>query len=319
MKKFLFLTVFMLFDSLLFSLTIEEYKALPYNKTEFYGEGFYYNLLDKVRVFEGNSKQFISDFDNYYEYKNHELTAKEKDFFSEYFSYLPQKLQDCFLNHVYAVYFVEGMRYGGLTNFIYDEKQNRYSIVYFNIDTFYYNLDDWLEVRDNSIFTKTDYNNRIKVECSKEWRAFIHVLIHESAHVYDYINSITPYMETFDGSPKTNNIYYKYWQNMYQPVKKYDDKLLSQFSYYYFGNQISFSKAMLLFDYLSTTPFSTLYGAKNFLDDFAETLTFYYLQKNFGLDYKITCIKKGKSKAIYRLSDNKNVTVWNELCKQISE
>ena len=106
MKKTLFTIVLMLFISQLFSLTIDEVKNLPYKKTDFYGGSFSDNLLDKVRVFEGNAKQFLSDFDNCYEYKNHELTTQEKDFFTEYFSYLPQKLQDCFLDHVYAVYFV---------------------------------------------------------------------------------------------------------------------------------------------------------------------------------------------------------------------
>ena len=319
MKKSLFVLVLLFFSPLLFSLSFDEVKALPSKKTDFYGGSFSNNLLEKVRPFEGNAKQFLSDYDNYFEYKNHELTRQEKEFFTEYFYYLPQKIQDCFLDHVYAIYFVEGMWYGGLTDFIYDENQNTYCVVYFNIDTFTYNLDDWLELRDNSIFTKTDDKNKIKVECSKEWRAFLHVLIHESAHVYDYVNKITPYLESFDGIPKTNNVYYQYWQNKMQPVNKYDNKLLSQFSYYYFGKQISFSKAKPLVEYLSTTPFSTLYGAKNFMDDFAETVTFYYLKYAFGLDYKITCIQKGKAKAIYSLSANKNVSVWNELCRRVTE
>ena len=319
MKKSLFVFVLSFFSPLLFSLSFDEVKALPSKKTDFYGGSFSHNLLEKVRPLEGNAKQFISDYDNYYEYKNHELTPQEKDFFTVYFSYLPKKFQDCFLDHVYAIYFVEGMWYGGLTDFIYDENQNTYCIVYFNIDTFYYVLDDWLELRDNSIFKKTDDNNKIKVECSKEWRAFLHALIHESAHVYDYVNKVTPYLESFDGSLKTNNVYYQYWQTKVQPVNKYNNKLLSQFSYYYFGKQISFSKAKPLVEYLSTTPFSTLYGAKNFMDDFAETITFYYLKNSFNLDYKITCIEKGKVKASYSLSSNKNVSVWNELCKQVTE
>ena len=319
MKKSLFVFVLSFFSPLLFSLSFDEVKALPSKKTDFYGGSFSHNLLEKVRPLEGNAKQFISDYDNYYEYKNHELTPQEKDFFTVYFSYLPKKFQDCFLDHVYAIYFVEGMWYGGLTDFIYDENQNTYCIVYFNIDTFYYVLDDWLELRDNSIFKKTDDNNKIKVECSKEWRAFLHALIHESAHVYDYVNKVTPYLESFDGSLKTNNVYYQYWQTKVQPVNKYNNKLLSQFSYYYFGKQISFSKAKPLIEYLSKTPFSTLYGAKNFMDDFAETVTFYYLKYAFGLDYKITCIQKGKAKATYSLSANKNVSVWNELCRRVTE
>ena len=76
MKKSLFVFVLSFFSPLLFSLSFDEVKALPSKKTDFYGGSFSHNLLEKVRPLEGNAKQFISDYDNYYEYKNHELTPQ---------------------------------------------------------------------------------------------------------------------------------------------------------------------------------------------------------------------------------------------------
>ena len=318
MKRRFLVFFLMLVCSRLFCFTLDELKKYPYEQTSYYEGSFSYELLDKVRVLEGNAKKFLSDYDNYYEYKNHVLTENEKTFFTEYFSCLPEKFKTCFLENVYAVYFVEGMSYGGLTNFIFDEDQRMYCTVFFNIDTFKYNLDEWLEIRDNSIFTKTDEKNRIKVECSKEWKAFLHVLTHESAHVYDYINNVTPYADSFDGNPKSDSAYYKYWRDKSHPVKEFDNSLLSKFSYYNFGKRISFSKANDLINYISKTPFSTIYGAKNWQDDFAETVTFYYFQKAFGLDYKITCIKKGKTLSTYSLKQNANVHVWDSLCKELT-
>lgn len=318
MKRRFLVFFLMLVCSRLFCFTLDELKKYPYEQTSYYGGSFSYELLDKVRVLEGNAKKFLSDYDNYYEYKNHVLTENEKTFFTEYFSHLPEKFKTCFLENVYAVYFVEGMSYGGLTNFIFDEDQRMYCTVFFNIDTFKYNLDEWFEIRDNSIFAKTDEKNRIKVECSKEWKAFLHVLTHESAHVYDYINNVTPYADSFDGNPKSDSVYYKYWRDKSHPVKEFDNSLLSKFSYYNFGKRISFSKANDLINYISKTPFSTIYGAKNWQDDFAETVTFYYFQKAFGLDYKITCIKKGKTLSTYSLKQNANVHVWDSLCKELT-
>ena len=318
MKRRFLVFFLMLVCSRLFCFTLDELKKYPYEQTSYYGGSFSYELLDKVRVLEGNAKKFLSDYDNYYEYKNHVLTENEKTFFTEYFSCLPEKFKACFLENVYAVYFVEGMSYGGLTNFIFDEDQRMYCTVFFNIDTFKYNLDEWFEIRDNSIFTKTDEKNRIKVECSKEWKAFLHVLTHESAHVYDYINNVTPYADSFDGNPKSDSAYYKYWRDKSHPVKEFDNSLLSKFSYYNFGKRISFSKANDLINYISKTPFSTIYGAKNWQDDFAETVTFYYFQKAFGLDYKITCIKKGKTLSTYSLKQNANVHVWDSLCSELT-
>ncbi len=318
MKRRCFVIFLMVLCSRVFCYTFEELKKLPYKQTAFYGGSFSSELLDKVRDFEGNAKSFLSDFDNCYEYKNHILTDTEKAFFTEYFSCLPEKLRTSFLEHVYAVYFVEGMRYGGLTDFVFDENQKMYCTVYFNIDTFRYTLDEWLELRDNSIFTKTDDANKIKVECSREWKAFLHVLTHETAHVYDYINHVTPYADSFEEGQRSDSVYYRYWRDNSHPVKEFDSKLLPKFSFYYFGKQLPFSKASELLRYISKTPFSTLYGAKNWQDDFAETLTFYYFWKAFGLDYRITCVEKGKAKATYSLSQNKNVRVWDSLCEELT-
>lgn len=71
-------------------------------------------------------------------------------------------------------------------------------------------------------------------------------------------------------------------------------------------------------NYLSKTPFSTIYGAKKWCDDFAETVTFYILRKLFNINYKIYYIEKGREKAVYDLSQNKNVERWNSMCREIT-
>ena len=318
MKKNLLVLVIFAFSSVLFAFSKDELLELSYKQTQFYGGTFSRELFDKVRVLEGNAAKFIADFDNYDSYKNHELTEEEKNLFLEYFQYLPEKIQTCFLDNVYAIYFIDGMWYGGLTDLIFDNNQKKYCVLFLNSDAFHTDLNSWLEYRDNTIFTQTDEQNRIKVQCSSEYKAFLHVLTHEAAHVYDYINEITPYMDFFDNQEKSDSVYYQYWQDKYHPVKKYDNKLLSRFSYYYFGNQIALKNAKNLIDYLSTTPFSTLYGAKNFQDDFAETFTFYVFKKKFNINYKIEYISKGKIKASYNLEDNANVRVWDSLCQELA-
>jgi len=317
-KKVILAFILILSSYFLSALTVAEMKDLPSKKTQFYGGTFSNNLFEKIRVLEGNAADYIADFDEYYEYKNHILSDDEKELFSEYFSYLPQKIQDCFLDNVYSIYFVEGMWYGGLTNFIYNENQKMYCILYLNPDTFHINLTEWLEKRDNTIFIQTDDKNKIKTECSDTYMSFLHVLTHEAAHVYDYINNITPYMDYFDGEEKSDSVFYQNWATRFRPVEKYRNDDLSKFSYYYFGNQIELDKAEKLIKYLNKTPFSTLYGAKNYLDDFAETVTFYWFKKKFNINYKMTYIKNGKEKAVYNLNQSKNVHFWDDLCKQLT-
>lgn len=327
LKKFILSFLILLSSNLLFAYTKAELMELPFKKIEFYGGNFSSDVLEKVRAFEGNPAEYLINFDydslSYsseieINYSNHELTETEKSLLFEYFSYLPPKMQSCFKENVYAIYFIDGMWYGGLTDFIFDENQKIYCVMYLNADVFKETLSDWFEKRDNTIFTQTDENNKVKTECSDDYKGLLHVLLHETAHVYDYVNQITPYMDFFDGQKKSDSVYYNFWANKYQPVKKYNHKDLSAFSYYYFGNQIPLKNAKGLINYLSKTPFSTLYGAKNFQDDFAETVTFYYLKKVFGINYKITYIENGVEKATYDLAKNKNTHVWDSLCKDLT-
>ncbi len=318
MKKTVLMLVMLALGVSLFAYTKDEIMELPYKQTEFYGGTFSRELFDKVRVFEGKPAEFIAYYDNCDSYENHELTEYEKNLFLEYFLYLPEKIRDCMLDNVYAIYFVDGMWYGGMTDFIFDKDKRKYCVLYLNSSTFHTDLNTWLEYRDNSIFTKTDESNRIRVQSSGDYQAFLHVLTHEAVHVYDYINEITPYMDAFDAQKKTDSVFYKYWNDKNHPVKKYNNKLLSKFGYYKFGKQINVKEAKKLVEYLSTTPFSTLYGAKNFQDDFAETLTFYFFKKKFNINYKIECVSKGKVTAVYSLDENTNVQVWDSLCRSLT-
>ncbi len=319
MKK-LPLILFIIFSaSHSFAYTKTELMELPYKQTEFYGETFSRELLDKVKPLHGNPAQFLAFYDNCDSYKNHELTESEKNLFLEYFNFLPPKIQDCVSDNVYAIYFVDGMNYGGLTDFIFDKDSKKYCVLYLNAATFHTDLNTWLEYRDNSIFTKTDEQNKIKVSSSSNYKAFLHVFTHEAMHVYDYINEVTPYMDSFDGQKKSDSPFYQNWKDINHPVKKYSNKLLSKFGYYNFGKQIALKNASKLLDYLASAPFSTLYGAKNFQDDFAETLTFYFFKKKFNINYKLEYISGGKVKAVYDLAQNQNVRIWDSLCHSITE
>lgn len=321
MKKIAVLFITLLFSSLLFGLTTEEIMHLSqdsYFSTKFYGGSFNHGLFDKVRIFEGNAADFLASYDECDSYKNHELNDSEKKLFQEYFSYLPEKIQACVLENVFAVYFVDGMRYGGLTQPVFDESGKQYCILFLNSNTFQISLDSWLEYRDNSIFTETDDQNKIKVLCSNDYQAFLHVLFHETAHVYDYINDIAPFRDEHVAKEKTDSIFFSSWKSYFSPVKKYDNKLLKTFGFYDFGERIPVENARNLVNFLSTATFSSLYGAKNIQDCFAETITFYCFAKKFNINYELQYLNKGRIEALYNLKKNSRTHVWDPLCKEIT-
>ena len=317
MKKILLLSVLFICNFFTFALTKEQVIDYPEKRTFFYGGSFTTELLDKVRPLEGNAKMFLDSYDSAF-YTNHELTDEEKSTFIEYYNLLPRKLQNVIKNKVWAIYFIEEMSYGGLTDLIFDNKGEAYCTLYFNIETFYNTMDDWLNYRENTLLKGADEHNKIRVDCSDEWPVFLQIFIHEACHVYDFINDVTPGMFDVSKQTKKNNPYCKIWKDYSHPVSKYSNEYLEKASYYFFGEQVPVKYGKDIVNHLSKTPFSTIYGAKNWCDDFAETVTFYYLQKKFGISYKITYIEKGKEKAVYNLEKNKNIACWNSLCHEIT-
>ena len=54
------------------------------------------------------------------------------------------------------------------------------------------------------------------------------------------------------------------------------------------------------------------------MDDFAEEVTFYYLHRKLGIDYKLTYIQNGKAIASYSYVKNQNARLYDSLCKEIT-
>ena len=316
-KSTLLLSALFLITAFCSALTKEEFQKLPYKQTSWYGGTFSSELLEKIRTFEGNPSEFLKELDNYDGYQNHKLTEEEKKLFLEYFSYLPQKLQQAVTENVYAIYFVDGMWYGALTDIIFDENGKAWCTMFLNPDTFHYSLDDWLTYRDNSVFKNVDKKNKMEVKTGDTHTAFLHLFLHESVHVYDYINHITPYYNEAMKTQSADNLFYSVWQNMNEPLKKYQNKKFEKAAFYEYGTKIPIKNGKEIIDYLAKTPFCTLYAATNWMDDFAEAVTFYYLQKRFGNNYELTYIKDEKVNAVYSYRGNQNVKIYDSLCKEI--
>ena len=141
---------------------------------------------------------------------------------------------------------------------------------------------------------------------------------HEAVHVYDYINHVTPYQ--FDPSLPydSKNLFFSAWKNMQEPVKKDQNKKFEKTAFYEYGTKIPVKNGKEILEYLGNTPFCTLYAATNWMDDLAEEVTFYYLNKKFGINYKVTYIKNGKIEATYSYVENQKSKLYDSLCKEIT-
>jgi hypothetical protein len=118
------------------------------------------------------------------------------------------------------------------------------------------------------------------------------VLLHEATHVVDYTEGITPKVAA-DGrtwaadrrpvSPFTEGI----WSDLMLQAPPVRDPLRARVRFYSGGATLPIDKAPLVYESLQRTPFVSLYGERNSLDDLAEYVTVYHLTEVLKQPYRI--------------------------------
>lgn len=291
-------------------MSLTEIKKLPHKSIHFYIGSNTNNVNDKIQNASSKVIKYLCEMDGNKKYKNHVLTENEKKLFLEYYSFLPESYKKVISEKVYAIYFIDGLSYGGMADYIFDDNNNMFCILFVNSKVLQKNLSDWLEERDNSPFKSVNRNNKIAVKCSSEYKGLLHTLVHESSHIYDYFNHITPYTEpNLKELGVGNTDFVNVWEEYFLPKEQYRNEQIRNVSFWGFGNKISINNANPIIGYLIKSPFSSVYGAKNWADDFAETYTFYYLKRKFNIEYEILYMENGKIIQSY-------IPTNNELVKQ---
>ena len=117
-----------------------------------------------------------------------------------------------------------------------------------------------------------------------------YVLVHEFGHLFDFANHLNT--QCFPGAacrPEPGSWTAISWQNTNRPKADSDFPERHRICYYQCGGHVLPKSAIAsVYQNLSQTNFITLYASTNVYDDLAESLAFYYLEKegdfSFGLD-----------------------------------
>lgn len=301
-------------------LTLAQIKELPGKKTGFYCNTLHPNVVDKIQTAPDNVIQYLCNMDNATTYRNHVLSQDEKELFLEYYTFLPDAFQRQISQKVLAIYFIDGLPFGGMADYAFDDKGDMYSVLFFNAKVLQVTLSEWLTERDNSPFKENHPNKCIVVNCSSEYKGLLHTLLHEACHIYDYHNHVTPYTEpNLKETGVAVTPFVSVWDDYYKPVAKFRNRKVKGVNYWGFGKQTSISNMIKLIDYLQSSPFSSIYGAKNWADDYAETFTFIYLKEKFNIEYELVYKEKGITKRSYTPTNNPLVMERYALIKIVGE
>jgi hypothetical protein len=280
----------------------------PYHRTAFYNHENNFSQKIEDRIIPASADvidylELLDSRDNYYPYI---LTTEEKMLFSEYFQMLPRKYRNIITEKVISIYFIDNFMTAGMANWVYDEDSNLYMVLFFNSEVLHQTVTDWVNYRDNSFFHDDNSEVAIASKFNNDYYALIAVLLHETSHIYDYYNRVTPYTEPVfkDGSYIKTPFVDGIWEDYNTPLSVYNFNHRNDLKAYGFGPTLDRTLAIGIYSDLMNTPFSSIYGSSNWAEDFAETFTWFYMEDAFETYYTVEISRNNEVLLMFSPSQN---------------
>jgi len=258
-------------------------------------------LISRVKKPPGCFLKYLRELDNK-NYTVYNPSQEELHIIEDAFNDIPPLIKKVLKEKLIEVCFISDFLGSGLTDWIVDEKGNMYCVIVFNPVTLKMNMSEWLSFKEKTCFINNSEEFSINVDGGSEYSAFLGILLHEAAHVVDYIMNFTPYVEysiyalslkqgkkiKYD-KPFVKNI----WIGINLPLINYNFPLRNEITFYGLkkGPKINISLAAMLYRQISGTPFISLYGSMSWTEDLAEFIAFYHLTRKLKQPYVISVLK----------------------------
>ena len=292
----------------------------PFQRMENYNGNISFSVEERILATPEMIINSLNEMDNVITYASYELNDGEKQLFMNYYDFLPLKYKNVIIEKVVGIYFINNFLGGGMTLSVFDNSGNMYMVLFFNPKILYTSISEWINFRDNSVFIDNDNKISLITECGSNYYALIHTLVHETSHVYDFYNNVTPFTEEYLKNDQTKfptDFIKDIWNNIDEPIEEYNYESRKNISFYGLGEKIDKKNAARIFTLLKNTPFNSLYGSKTWAEDFAESFTWYYLSEYYNTNYITIIMEDEKPIIIYDPNDNELVKRRYEIFEEI--
>lgn len=275
------------------------------------------SLISRVRKPEPFIMKYLQDMDGRPDYAPYEPTPKERKMIADALEKLPPLTVKTMKQKLVGIYFVNDLYGSGLSDWLIDDRGEKFVILVFNPITLKMGLSEWLTWKENSAFNPDTPGSGIQINCGNKYQGFYGILIHESAHGVDYILNINPFVEPstlyydqlqnkkiVNPTPFVKDI----WQYANQPFATSDYPYRKKVSFYAAKkeNLIPVSKADECYRGLESSPFVSLYGSQSWSEDLAEMVMFHHLVNILRQPYVIM-VSNGNSVSKYSPMENPRV------------
>lgn len=282
-------------------------KDFAYKRSESYPSALDRAPGDRFMEAPAVLMDYLSAVDATDEYLSRSPSAAEAALFSEYLACLPYPLQDAFSGKVQGIYIIEGFKGSAMADYVFDASGAMFSILILNSAVFSESLDAWVAYRDASCL-EPDSTACVSNSLGSGYRGLLYALCHETAHIYDYHRHATPWTEehlrAISDLRGENEFTRGVWRNYGTPLSAYELPGRRKLSFFGFGDSISAQDLATLSGGLARTPFASAYGSKNWAEDFAETVTWFWLSEKLGLSYAPTLELEAGLITTYNVLDN---------------
>ena len=249
-------------------------------------------------------------------YRAHTPTTAERAEIASVIGKLPDAFRKAMTPCLAGIYFIDNMIGSGWTEWFIGPDRREYYIIALNSEVLSLNASQWLTKKEKSAFVADDPAYDIRIDIGTDVSGFYYVFFHEAAHVFDYIGDITPGEPGMESAKRYAKIMalglrtdtgYPFpatcWKAFSEPRTKYDFPGRMAVTFYGLngGPYLKISAALSLYEFLEKSPFATLYGAQNWMEDFAEMFAVVMSVDELHRPWKLTVTKNGKS--IYEIDN----------------
>jgi hypothetical protein len=188
--------------------------------------------------------------------------------------------------------FLDGMPNTALTSTVNPKESFRLFDITVNARILHENVSEWLTKKEQTCFEAKGSPLRVYVDAGTKVDALVYVLLHEATHIVDSCERITPPLAGGGKAPRTASrpatpFTEGIWNDVTLPVALYRDPLRERVLFYVDCGPLPINHAPDLYEYLRRTPFASLYGGRNWLDDLAEYVSVYHLTEVLKQPYRI--------------------------------
>ena len=248
-------------------------------------------LLDDIRKLDGRD-----------DYAAYAPSAAEMKTLTEYLALVPPRHRKVMRERLIGIYFISPFMGGGLADWVMDDAGKVYAVLVINPDVFRRSLSDWLTYREQSCFRDDGSGVKVRVDAGRRFNGLMYLLLHEAAHIVDYVENHTPFvepvLETVTGRGAMDSAHARgVWEEYGKPLATSGFSMRGNVTFYGLsgGPKIPAAGASELYRELSASPFATLYGSQSWAEDFADTFMAYHLAKKLREPFVVSVEKEGRT------------------------